>query len=73
VVHFLWLWQLAQRLCGRCNIATVTALYASGLETESYQNPPDLENQFLHRWMLYCTVAFETGDFKKDSLLGLLV
>jgi hypothetical protein len=25
------------------------------LEAESWQNPPDLENQLLHLWMLYCT------------------
>jgi hypothetical protein len=25
------------------------------LEAESWQNPPDLENQHLHLWMLFCT------------------
>jgi hypothetical protein len=36
----------------------------SELEAESYQNPPDLENQFLHRWNLYSTDgSFETGHF----------
>jgi hypothetical protein len=34
------------------------------LETESWQNLLDLENQLLHLWMLYCTDrSFATGDF----------
>jgi hypothetical protein len=34
------------------------------LEAESWQNPPDLENQLLHLWMLYSTDrSFATGDF----------
>jgi hypothetical protein len=34
------------------------------LEAESWKNPPDLENQFLHLWMLYYTDrSFATGDF----------
>jgi hypothetical protein len=33
------------------------------LEAESWQNKPDLENQFLHLWMLYCTDrSFATGN-----------
>jgi hypothetical protein len=36
----------------------------SKLEAESWQNPPDLENQLLHLWMLYCTDRrFATHDF----------
>jgi hypothetical protein len=51
-------------LCGRWHVAAVTARYGNGLEAESEENPPDLENQFLHGWMLYCTErSFETGDF----------
>jgi hypothetical protein len=34
------------------------------LEAESWQNLPDLENQLLHLWMLYCTDrSFAAGDF----------
>jgi hypothetical protein len=34
------------------------------LEAESWQNTLDLENQFLHLWMLYFTDrSFATGDF----------
>jgi hypothetical protein len=34
------------------------------LEAESWQNPPDLENQFLQLWMLYCTDhSIATGNF----------
>jgi hypothetical protein len=34
------------------------------LEAESWQNPPDLENQLLYLWMIYCTDrSFATGDF----------
>jgi hypothetical protein len=34
------------------------------LEAESWQILPDLENQLLHLWMLYCTDrSFATGDF----------
>jgi hypothetical protein len=37
---------------------------ASELDAESWQNPPDLENLFLHRWMRYFTdCSFEGGDF----------
>jgi hypothetical protein len=37
---------------------------ANGLEAESLQNQPDLENRFLHRWMRYCKDrSFATGDF----------
>jgi hypothetical protein len=40
-------------------IATV-----SKLEAQSWQNTPDLESQFLHLWILYCTDhSFATGDF----------
>jgi hypothetical protein len=34
------------------------------LEAESWQNAPDLENQFLHLWIFYSTDrSFATGDF----------
>jgi hypothetical protein len=34
------------------------------LDAESWQNPPDLKNQFLHRWMWYSTdCRFKTADF----------
>jgi hypothetical protein len=34
------------------------------LEAESEQNPPDLENPFLHRWMSYSMdCRFKTADF----------
>jgi hypothetical protein len=34
------------------------------LEAESWQKLPDLENQFLHRWMCYSTdCSFMTGNF----------
>jgi hypothetical protein len=37
---------------------------ANGLDAESKQNPLDLENLLLHRWMHYCMDrSFETGDF----------
>jgi hypothetical protein len=33
-------------------------------ELDAEQNPPNLENQFLHRWMLYSTdCCFKTADF----------
>jgi hypothetical protein len=34
------------------------------LEAESWQNRPDLENQFLHRWMCYSMdCRFKRADF----------
>jgi hypothetical protein len=34
------------------------------VDAESQQNPPDLENLFLHRRMRYCTdCSFEMADF----------
>jgi hypothetical protein len=34
------------------------------LEAKSWQNPPDLENQLLHLWMLCSTDrSFATSDF----------
>jgi hypothetical protein len=31
---------------------------------ESWQNLPDLKNQFLHLWIIYCTDhSFAMGDF----------
>jgi hypothetical protein len=34
------------------------------VDTEASQNPPDLENLFLHRWMCYCMGhSFEMADF----------
>jgi hypothetical protein len=50
----------------RWHIVDVTARSAivGKLEAESWQNPPDLENQLFHLWMLYCTDrSFATGDF----------
>jgi hypothetical protein len=55
----------------RWHFAEVTARFAIArnatvgkVETESWQNPPDLENQLLHLWMLYCTDrSFATGEF----------
>jgi hypothetical protein len=35
VVHFSWLWQFAQRLCGHWHITAITARYANGLEDKS--------------------------------------
>jgi hypothetical protein len=45
------------------------ARYANELEAKSKHNPPDLENQFLHRWMLYCTDRnFERAFFKEKRI-----
>jgi hypothetical protein len=48
-----------------CELPTL----ANGLEAESYQNPPDLENRFLHRWMRYTvwTVALRWAIFKRKK------
>jgi hypothetical protein len=46
VIHFSWLWQFMQWLCGHWHIAAVPAQYANELEAELLQNLPDLENQF---------------------------
>jgi hypothetical protein len=37
---------------------------AGEIDAESWQNPPDLENQFLHRWM-WCSTdcRFKAADF----------
>jgi hypothetical protein len=36
----------------------------NGLEAELKQNPPDLEDRFLHRWMRYCMDrSFVMGNF----------
>jgi hypothetical protein len=38
------------------------------LQAESWQNPPDLENQFLHRWMCYSLVCcFKTAGFLTEK------
>jgi hypothetical protein len=38
------------------------------VEAESQQNPPDLENQFLHRWMYYSTdCRFKTANFYTEK------
>jgi hypothetical protein len=40
------------------------------VDAESSQNPPDLENLFLHRWMRYCsvqTVALKWLIFKQKK------
>jgi hypothetical protein len=53
----------------QCDMPTVGQTIARSatvgkLEAESWQNPPDLENELLHLWMLYCTDrSFATGDF----------
>jgi hypothetical protein len=62
------LWHIAQSpLANRAvTVAPTIARIATvgELEAESWQNPPDLENQFLHQWMVYCTdLSFATGDF----------
>jgi hypothetical protein len=45
------------------HIATIAGIATVGeLEAESWQNPPDLENQFLHRRMWYST-DFKTAYF----------
>jgi hypothetical protein len=34
------------------------------LQAKSWQNPPNLENQFLHRWMCYSMgCCFKMADF----------
>jgi hypothetical protein len=44
---------------------------ANGLDAKSKQNPPDLENLFLHRWMRYCMDrSFETGVFLAEKGLA---
>jgi hypothetical protein len=42
-------------------IATVVKI-----EAESWQNPPNLDNQFLHRWMWY-SADLKTVDFKTEK------
>jgi hypothetical protein len=51
-----------------CEVPTL----ASRLDAESLQNPPDLENLFLHRWMRYryrywTDHSFKTGDFLAEK------
>jgi hypothetical protein len=41
---------------------------AKRLEAGSYQNPPDLENQFLHQWMR--TVALRRAIFKRKNVFA---
>jgi hypothetical protein len=56
--------------CDMTTVAPTTAVptLANGLDAESLQNPPDLENLFLHRWMLYyMDRSFETGDFLAEK------
>jgi hypothetical protein len=50
------------------SLLTAVPTLANGLDAESLQNPPDLENLFLHRWMLYyMDRSFETGDFLAEK------
>jgi hypothetical protein len=43
---------------------TIAQIAAVGKEeAESWQNPPNLDNQFLHRWMWYSMeCCFKTAD-----------
>jgi hypothetical protein len=44
---------------------------ANGLDAKPLQNPADLENLFLHRWMCCCMDrTFETGDFLAEKGLA---
>jgi hypothetical protein len=48
------------------DMPTEFARYATvgEVDAESWQNPPDLENQFLYRWICYCTdCRFKMADF----------
>jgi hypothetical protein len=43
---------------------TMAIAIVGELEAESWQNPPDLDNQFLHRLMWYSTdCRFKTAGF----------
>jgi hypothetical protein len=60
--------------CDDCDMPTVTQTIckvptlADVLDAEFVQNPPDLENLFLHRWMRCCTDrSFTSGDFFKQK------
>jgi hypothetical protein len=51
-------------------VAPTIARIATGgkLEAEPWQNPPDLENHFLHRWMWYLrTVALRRPIFEQNK------
>jgi hypothetical protein len=44
------------------NIARIATV--SKVEAQSWQNPPNLDNQFLHRWMSYSRAChFKMADF----------
>jgi hypothetical protein len=55
--------------CDGRDMPTVTPTFVQiatvgELEAESWQNPPDLENQLLHQWMCYSfDCCFKTADF----------
>jgi hypothetical protein len=64
---------LGKSLCDGCDMPKVAPTIAriatiGEFEAELWQNPPDLENQLLHLWMLYCTDrSFATGNFSKGK------
>jgi hypothetical protein len=41
--------------------------YKYELDAESQQNPPDLEKQFLHRWVHSTRHSFGTADFSMEK------
>jgi hypothetical protein len=50
----------------QCDMPRDFARYAKvgEVDAKSWQNLPDLENLFLHRWMRYCTDhSFEMANF----------
>jgi hypothetical protein len=55
--------------CDGCDMPmvnpTIVRIVTVGkVEAESWQNPPNLENQFLHRWMWYSMdCRFKTANF----------
>jgi hypothetical protein len=49
---------LGKSCCDCCDMPTVSPTTAQiatirKVEAESWQNPPNLDNQFLHQWMWY--------------------
>jgi hypothetical protein len=59
---------LGKSYCDGSNMPTVVPTIAriatvGIVEAESWQNPPNLDNQFLHRWMWYSMDCRFKTDF----------
>jgi hypothetical protein len=60
---------LGKSCCDFCDMPTIAPTIAriatvGKVEAESWQNLPNLDNQFLHRWMWYSMdCSFKAPDF----------